>query len=239
MPHRRDAWPGAEVLRECVTPGCHRKFCSSRHDRCCSDCGEFAVHGVWQHSGRCQKHQRRLGRRAKSFIRASMTMCGTEGCARVHAPGYRVCCSCCKDSDGRSHSRRCDGLSRRQRGDDPPAAAPAAPSAISMRAPLDDGHAGTQSMLVGCVEPFRAPMGREHAGCANGSSSVTFYPCLGHASHTAGSDLVQCGMLHSARSAVHDEVWSLQPDAPQGESDSSVQRVANSAAQDFDLCAMD
>ena len=34
------------------------------------------------------------------------------------------------------------------------------------------------------------------------ASSVTFYPCLGHASHTAGSDLVQCGMLQHAARAV-------------------------------------
>ena len=80
-------------------------------------------------------------------------------------------------------------------------------------------------------------MGSEHAGCVDGAPRVTFYPCLGHASQTTGSGLEPGSML--LHSIIPEAVQSTQPDAESVESDFSVQWAANSAAHDFDLCAMD
>ena len=179
------------LLVECETPDCHRMFCSSKHTRCCSNCGALALNGEWSHTGRCQKQQRHLGRRGLAFVSGAMTSCSTDGCGRLHTPGYRACCSRCANFRGTRHSRRCDDMHRRSGG--ALVATPAAPESNTVVPNRGtDSWPGASMASMAALAP------------ASSSSSAT-----ASASALASASLASAGVPHGGMSFYPE--MGLQP----------------------------
>ena len=240
------------LLVECETPDCHRMFCSSKHTRCCSNCGALALNGEWSHTGRCQKQQRHLGRRGLAFVSGAMTSCSTDGCGRLHTPGYRACCSRCANFRGTRHSRRCDDMHRRSGG--ALVATPAAPESNTVVPNRGtDSWPGASMASMAALAPASSSSSATASASALASASLasagvphggmSFYPEMGAAALQT-RDTVQHEEMRLAEGLEGDRKPSPSTKQVHGlESELLVPRVAkratHSAACSVDLLALD
>ena len=97
-------------MKRCVNAGCSR-VCAGRHNTCCSICGMVSTRmiesGSSPHTSRCQKVQRHFWQAQETVPASALEECWTAGCGRMTTPGFDSCCSRCKLSGGRVHSKRC------------------------------------------------------------------------------------------------------------------------------------